>query len=90
MPRVNAPPTVTLYIRITDQNGRRHYERVNRRNPQTGGIFCLHYFSPEGKRTWLTVGGDINQALNVRFKKESDLRLQQNRLEARTCSTTNS
>jgi integrase/recombinase XerD len=77
MPRVNSMPSVTLYIRITDQKGRRHYERVNRRNPQTGGIFCLHYFNPEGKRRWLTVGRDINQALEARFKKESDFRLQQ-------------
>jgi hypothetical protein len=77
MPRVNVLPSVTRYIRITDGNGRRHYERVNRRNLQSGGIFCLHYFNPEGKRTWLTVGRDINQVLDARFKKESDLRLHQ-------------
>ncbi len=27
-------PSVTLYIRLTDEKGKRRYERVNRRNPQ--------------------------------------------------------
>jgi hypothetical protein len=46
-------PTVSLYIRITDVNGRR-YERVNRRNPQLeGGVYCLHFYE-NGKRKWET------------------------------------
>jgi len=30
-------PSVTLYIRITDEKGNRRYERVNRRKPQLKG-----------------------------------------------------
>ena len=43
-------PSVTLYIRITDEQGNRRYERVNRRNPQlNGGVDCLHFYG-NGKR----------------------------------------
>ena len=67
-------PSVTLYIRITDEKGNRHYERVNRRKPQlSGGIYCLHFYTPEGKRKWETVGTDINAALKARMEKESEL-----------------
>ena len=42
--RARSIPSVTLYIRITDENGNRRYERVNRRKPQlSGGIYCLHF-----------------------------------------------
>jgi hypothetical protein len=38
-------PSVTLYIRITDEQRDRRYERVNRRNPQlNGGVYCLHLY----------------------------------------------
>jgi hypothetical protein len=41
MPSFNQSlPQVSLYIRIADATGRR-YERLNRRNPQTGGVYCL-------------------------------------------------
>ena len=33
-------PSVTLYIRITDEKGNDRYERVNRRKPQlNGGVY---------------------------------------------------
>jgi hypothetical protein len=42
-------PSVSLYIRITDKKGRRHYERVNRRNPQLeGGVYCLNFRTGSG------------------------------------------
>ncbi len=67
-------PSVTLYIRITDEKGNRRYERVNRRKPQlSGGIYCLHFYTLEGKRKWTTVGTDINAALRARMEKESEL-----------------
>jgi len=66
-------PSVTLYIRITDEKSKRHYERVSRRNPQlNGGVYCLHFYE-NGKRKWATVGTDINAALKVRMTKESEL-----------------
>jgi hypothetical protein len=69
-------PSVGLYIRITDDKGCRHYERVNRRNPQlSGGVYCLRFYD-NGKRKWETVGIDINAALAARFKKECELRHQ--------------
>ena len=38
MPLVKIPaikaPSVSLYIRISDEKGRRHYERVRPRSPQ--------------------------------------------------------
>jgi integrase/recombinase XerD len=67
-------PSVTLYIRITDDKGNRRYERVNRRKPQlSGGTYCLHFYTPDGKRKWTTVGSDINAALKARMEKESEL-----------------
>ena len=67
-------PSVTLYIRITDEKGTRRYERVNRRKPQlSGGTYCLHFYTPDGKRKWTTVGTDINAALKARMEKESEL-----------------
>jgi integrase/recombinase XerD len=66
-------PSVTLYIRITDEKGNRRYERVNRRKPQlNGGVYCLHFYEG-GKRKWTTVGTDINAALKARMEKESQL-----------------
>jgi len=65
-------PSVTLYIRITDEKGNRRYERVNRRKPQlNGGVYCLHFYE-NGKRKWATVGTDINAALKARMEKESE------------------
>lgn len=79
MPRMNQSlPSVSLYIRITEPNGDRRYERVTRRNPQiaTGpNVYCLHFYE-DGKRRWATVGTNINEALAARFKKESELCLQ--------------
>jgi hypothetical protein len=66
-------PSVTLYIRITDEKANRRYERVNRRKPQlNGGVYCLHFYE-NGKRKWATVGTDINAALKARMEKESEL-----------------
>jgi hypothetical protein len=65
-------PSVTLYIRITDEKGNRRYERVNRRKPQTNGIYCLHFYEGD-KRRWVTVGTNINAALKARMTKESEL-----------------
>ncbi|MGA9508001.1 MAG: hypothetical protein WBV55_05070 [Candidatus Sulfotelmatobacter sp.] len=72
MPRIDQSlPHVSLYIRITGAKGRR-YERVNRRNPQTGGFYCLHFYE-NGKRKWETVGTDLNAASAARLAKESEL-----------------
>jgi hypothetical protein len=72
MPRIDQSLRhVSLYIRITDAKGRR-YERVNRRNPQTGGIYCLHFYE-NGKRKWESVGTDLNAASAARLAKESEL-----------------
>jgi integrase len=66
-------PSVSLYIRITDEKGNRRYDRVNRRKPQlSGGVYCLHFYE-NGKRKWATVGTDINAALKARMEKESQL-----------------
>ena len=66
-------PSVTLYIRITDEQGNPRYERVNGRNPQlNGGVDCLHFYE-NGKRKWATVGTDINAALKARMTKEAEL-----------------
>jgi integrase len=71
--RSRSIPSVTLYIRITDEKGTRRYERVNRRKPQlNGGVYCLHFYE-NGKRKWATVGSDINAALKARMEKESEL-----------------
>jgi hypothetical protein len=67
-------PCVTLYIRVTDEKGNRGYEHVNRRKPQlNGGVYCLHFYAPDGKRKWATVGTDINTALKARMERESEL-----------------
>lgn len=63
---------VSVYIRRT---GTRRYERVRVRNPQVcqpGDVYCLHIWH-EGRRSWLTVGNDINQALRQRMVKENEL-----------------
>jgi hypothetical protein len=66
-------PSVTLYIRITDEKGNRRYERVYRRNPQlSGGVYCLHLYE-NGKRKWATVGIDINARSKLVWRKESEL-----------------
>ncbi len=65
---------VTLYARITDAQGHRHYERINRRNPQLGPgiVYCLRY-EVEGKRRWETVGTDLTAANQARMNKEQEL-----------------
>ncbi len=68
-------PSVSLYIRITDEKGRRRYERVRRRNPQMCGpkdIYCLHFYEKD-KRKWLSVGNDLNAASAARGQKEQEL-----------------
>jgi hypothetical protein len=58
---VKSLPSVSLYIRITDEKGRRRYERIRRRSPQMCGekdVFCLHFYE-KGKRKWLSVGTDL-------------------------------
>ena len=70
-------PSVSLYIRITDEKGRRHYERIRRRNPQVCGqrdAYCLHSLE-KGKRKWLSVGTDLNAANAARGQKEQELLL---------------
>ena len=57
-------PSVSIYIRITDDKGKRHYERVKDRNPQQCGpkdAYCLLY--RDGKQVWEIVGRDLNEAL---------------------------
>jgi hypothetical protein len=56
-------PSVSLYIRITDEKGRR-YERIRRRNPQICGpreVYCVHFYE-KGRRKWLSVGTDLSVA----------------------------
>ena len=70
-------PSVSLYIRITDEKGRRRYERIRRRNPQVCGprdAYCLHFYE-KGKRKWLSVGNDLNAASAARSWKEQELLL---------------
>lgn len=70
-------PSVSLYIRITDQKDRRRYERIRRRNPQVCGprdVYCLHFYE-KGKRKWLSVGTDLNVANAARGQKEQELLL---------------
>ena len=68
-------PGVSLYIRITDEKGRRRYERIRRRSPQMCGakdVYCLHFYE-NGKRKWLSVGNDLNSASRARGQKEQEL-----------------
>lgn len=77
MRAVKSLPGVSLYIRITDQKGRRRYERIRRRSPQMcrpNDVYCLHFYEC-GKRKWLTVGNDLNSASRARGQKEQELLL---------------
>ena len=70
-------PGVCLYIRITDEKGRRRYERIRRRSPQMCGpkdVYYLHFYE-NGKRKWLSVGIDLNAASRARRQKEQELLL---------------
>ena len=70
-------PSVSLYIRITDEKGRRRYERIRRRNPQMCGrrdVYCLHFYEKD-KRKWLSVGTDLSVANAARGQKEQELLL---------------
>ena len=70
-------PGVSLYIRITDEKGRRRYERIRRRSPQMSGpkdVYCLHFYE-NGQRKWLSVGSDLNSASRARSQKEQELLL---------------
>lgn len=71
----NSLPSVSLYIRITDKNDNRRYERVRNINPQLCGakdVYCLHFYE-NGKRKWLTVGSDLRAAVYARNQKHSEL-----------------
>ncbi|MGB7600355.1 MAG: site-specific integrase [Candidatus Sulfotelmatobacter sp.] len=78
-------PSVSLYIRITEPNGKRRYERIKRgRNPQMCGprdVYCLHFYQC-AKRKWETVGTDLEAAVSARFKKESELAVRSKEAEA--------
>jgi len=74
---VKSLPSVSLYIRITDEKGRRRYERIRRRNPQMCGpkdVYCLHFYEKD-KRKWLSVGTDLSIANGARGQKEQNLLL---------------
>jgi hypothetical protein len=78
MPLVKIPaikaPSVSLYIRITDEKGRRRYERVRPRSLQPCGPrdnYALLYYVP--KMTWEQVGQDYNEAVRRRATKEHEL-----------------
>ena len=66
-------PEVTLHIRLRQPDGTRRYELVNRKKPQTGGVYCLHYYTPDGQRKWEAVGSDLNKAVAARLAKEQGL-----------------
>jgi len=73
IPAIKAP-SVSLYIRISDEKGRRHYERVRPRSPQPCGPrdnYALLYYVP--KMTWEQVGQDYNDAVRLRAAKEHEL-----------------
>jgi|ERR1700678_143219 len=65
---------VTLYARVADAQGKRHYERIRHRNPQLGPgiIYCLR-FEVDGKRKWETVGTDVNAASRRKGEREQEL-----------------
>jgi integrase/recombinase XerD len=70
-------PSVSLYIRINDEKGRR-YERIHRRNPQICApqdVYAIHYYE-NGKRKWVSVGTDLSAANAARGQKEQELALQ--------------
>ena len=78
MPLVKIPaikaPSVSLYIRISDETGRRHYECVRPRSLQPCGPrdnYALLYYVP--KMTWEQVGQDYNDAVRLRAAKEHEL-----------------
>jgi hypothetical protein len=78
MPLVKIPaikaPSVSLYIRISDEKGRRHYERVRPRSLQPCGPrdnYALLYYVP--KMTWEQVGHDYNEAVRRPAAKEDEL-----------------
>jgi hypothetical protein len=92
MPLVKIPaikaPSVSLYIRITDEKGRRRYERVRPRSPQPCGPrdnYALLYYVP--KMTWEQVGQDYNEAVRRRAAKEHEL-LQEKREQSTQPDTT--
>lgn len=71
----NSLPAVSLYIRKTDKNGNRCYERVKRINAQACGprdVFCIHFYENRARK-WLTVGTDLRAAWAAWGKKSSDL-----------------
>jgi len=79
MPLVKPPaikaPTVIHYIRIKDEKGRRHYERVRPRSPQLCGprdsYALLCYVG--GTQKWTQCGTDYNEAVRCRALKEQEL-----------------
>jgi hypothetical protein len=80
MPLVKIPAikalSVSLYIRISDEKGRRYYQRVRPRSPQPCGPrdnYALLYYVP--KMTWEQVGQDYNEAVRRRSAKEHELLL---------------
>ena len=67
---------VSVYTRITDTNGKRHYEQADHRTSYPAGtIFCLRY-EVEGRRKWETLTGDMitfKYAMARAKIRESDL-----------------
>lgn len=60
---------VTLYVRATDQTGRRKYVKLNPKKPLPG-VYCLRY-EQDGKRKWQTVGTDLTAAMEAKYKAEA-------------------
>ena len=74
IPAINAP-AVSLYIRITDEKGRRRYERVKPRSAQVCGprdSYALLYYVND-KQKWEQVGQDYNEAERRRAAKKQEL-----------------
>ena len=68
-----APTVSRFYIRITDEKGRRRYERVRPRSPQPYSPrdnYAVLYYVP--KMTCEQVGQDYNEAVRRRAAKEHD------------------
>lgn len=61
--------SIALYVRVTEEGGRRRYLRFNPLK-SIPGIYCLRY-EQEGKRTWETVGTDLAAAMEAKYKAEA-------------------
>jgi integrase len=68
-------PQVKLYIRRNSQPGQ-PYEPVNLKDikfPKDGDAYCIHFYTHDGKRKWVTVGTDFKAAWTAVQDKQREL-----------------